>query len=312
MSSLNYIFGPVNSRRFGLSLGIDAVPAKTCNLNCIYCECGETETFSYTPSEYVNAQDIIDELKQVLNSNLVCDYITFSGAGEPLLNSQIGDIIDFIKENYPQYQIVVLTNAILLSNPEIAQRILKADIVAPSLDASSEDVFRLMTRPYAGIVFDEYINGLLEFRKIFSGKIFLEIFFVPEINDSFSEVTGLKELCVKLSPDKIHLNSLDRPGAVKNLPIMSMEKLSEISDLFLPLETEIIGNPDLVDAKVRITDLRASIISTVKRRPSTIEDICRVTGKSEGEVSEIVTDLMKANLIEAKEMERGVFFRIRG
>jgi wyosine [tRNA(Phe)-imidazoG37] synthetase (radical SAM superfamily) len=307
---MNYIFGPLNSRRFGLSLGIDAVPAKTCNLNCVYCECGETESFSFKPFEYIKAQYIIDELKQVLDSNIVCDYITFSGAGEPLLNSQIGGIIDFIKDNYPQRKIVILTNGILLSNPEIAQKILKADIIVPSLDASTQDVFSLMTRPGDEIIFDEYIKGLLEFRKIFPGEIFLEIFFVPGINDSYNEIMGLKELCIKISPDKIHLNSLDRPGAVKNLPIMSMEKLTEIAQLFLPLEAEIIGNPNLAITKVRIKDLRESIISIIKRRPSTIEDICRVTGKSEKEVNEIIKDLVKINSIEAKEMERGIFYKI--
>ena len=237
---MSYIFGPVNSRRFGLSLGIDMMPTKTCNLDCIYCESGETVNFFYEPSDYVKAVDIINELKQVLSLNPLVNHVTFAGTGEPLLNSQIGDVIDFIKDNYPQHKIVVLTNGILLSNPNVRQQILKADIVAPSLDASTYDIFCLMTRPNEKIVFDEYVKGLIEFRKIFKGEIFLEIFFVPGINDSHDEIMGLKKLCTEISPDKIHLNSQERPSAVKNLPIMSMERLTEIAQMFLPLETEII------------------------------------------------------------------------
>ena len=308
---MNYIFGPLNSRRFGLSLGIDVVPAKTCNLDCVYCECGKTASFFYEPSEYIKAIDIIAELKQVLACNLAADYITFSGAGEPLLNSQIGEIIDFIKDNYPQYKVLVLTNGILLSNPEIAQKVLKADIIAPSLDVAANDAFRLITKSNEKIVFDEYIKGLIEFRKIFKGKIYLEIFFVPGINDSYDEIMGLKKLCMDISPDKIHLNSQDRPSAVKNLPIISMEKLTEIVQMFLPLETEIIGNPNLVGAKATIKDLKESIISIIKRRPSTIEDICRVTDADEQKVSEIIDDLIKINIIEVNEMERGIFYNIK-
>lgn len=147
---MKYVFGPVNSRRLGISLGIDIVPYKTCPFNCIYCECGSTTDLTDEVKEYFPFEEIVSEINQTLDKGPAIDVVTFSGSGEPTLNSRLGDIINYIKTVYPQYQIAVITNSSLLNRYDIRRRILKADIIYPSLDAVSEDVFNKIMRPLAG------------------------------------------------------------------------------------------------------------------------------------------------------------------
>ena len=137
-----HLFGPVPSRRLGMSLGVDLVPHKVCTLNCVYCECGATTNLTTERKEYVSYNEIISELKDFFNNNSKPDYITFSGAGEPTLNIHIGKVIDFIKSNYPAIPVAVLTNGSLLNNNQVKQELLSADLILPSLDAATESALK--------------------------------------------------------------------------------------------------------------------------------------------------------------------------
>src|SRR4030067_1281242 len=114
---MKYLFGPFNSRRLGMARGVALVPYKTCPLNCVYCECGETTRLTAAVAEYVPTDDVIAELDGYLSGSPRLDAVTFSGSGEPTLHSGIGRIIDFLKNKYPRYPVAVLTNGVMLWNP---------------------------------------------------------------------------------------------------------------------------------------------------------------------------------------------------
>lgn len=206
----NHLFGPVPSRRLGISLGIDLVPHKVCSLNCVYCECGRTTKLTTEREEYVPADMILAELSRFLKENPAPEYITFSGAGEPTLNSEIGKIIDEIKSDYPAIPIAVLTNGTLFSNRQVRSELLKADLVLPSLDAASDEVFHQINRPSGNLSVSNCIEGLVNFRNEYSGKIYLEIFILPGYNNSPDELDRLKKAILQIKPDRVQLNTLDR------------------------------------------------------------------------------------------------------
>ena len=153
---MKYLFGPVNSRRLGISLGVDLVPHKTCSLNCVYCECGDTTTLTSAIAEYVPTGDVIAELDGYLSGSPRLDVVTFSGSGEPTLHAGIGKILRHLKERYPQYKVAVLTNGTLLHDPGVRKSIAMADIVVPSLDAVGPEAFARICRPAAGITLKKW------------------------------------------------------------------------------------------------------------------------------------------------------------
>jgi wyosine [tRNA(Phe)-imidazoG37] synthetase (radical SAM superfamily) len=142
------LFGPVPSRRLGISLGVDLVHHKTCSLNCVYCECGATTHLTTKRKEYVSVDQVKSELVDYLSRNKTIDFITFSGSGEPTLNDGIGDVIHFLKSDYPQYNVALLTNSTLFHQLAVRRQIKDADVVMASLDAASEAQFRQVNRPH--------------------------------------------------------------------------------------------------------------------------------------------------------------------
>jgi wyosine [tRNA(Phe)-imidazoG37] synthetase (radical SAM superfamily) len=172
----HYLFGPVPSRRLGISLGIDLVPMKTCSLNCIYCECGKTTNLTLERREYVPLAEVKAEFLHYLSNHPKPDYITFSGSGEPTLNSLIGEAIRFIRSHETEIPVAVLTNGTLLFDPQVREELKPASMVMPSLDAATDKVFIKINRPHPELTVDRMIDGLIQFRKEFQGLIWLEIF----------------------------------------------------------------------------------------------------------------------------------------
>jgi len=183
-----HLFGPVPSRRLGMSLGIDLIPKKVCSLNCVYCEVGKTTKLTTHRLEYVKYDNVIAELLQFMSNNPKIDYFTFSGSGEPTLNSRIGDVLNFIKKEYPKIKTAVLTNGSLLYDKNLRAELLDADVILPSLDAASQDVFEKIDRPNPELNIETYIQGLVDLRKEYSGQIWLEILLLRGYNDSKEEL----------------------------------------------------------------------------------------------------------------------------
>ena len=244
-TNYKYLFGPISSRRLGLSLGVDLVPFKTCTLDCVYCECGATTNLTLERKDFVKTSDVIDELTNYLNNNQPPEVITFSGAGEPTLAKNIEEIINYLKTTHPQIPVVVLTNGTLLNDPRVRKDLTLADIVIPSFDAATLGVFRRINKPHPKLNLEKIVQGLIDFRQEFTNKFWLEIFLLPSINMSDSELTSLKEIIEKIHPDKIQLNTLDRPGVDKELTKASFEQLEAIAELFKSIPADIVaGRPE--------------------------------------------------------------------
>lgn len=307
----NYIFGPVPSRRLGISLGIDLVPMKTCTLNCIYCECGKTSHLTLERKEYVSFEAVKKELTHYLAHHAQPDYITFSGSGEPTLHSKIGDVIRFLKNRVPDVPVAVLTNSTLFSQKQVRSDIKNAMVVIPSLDAVTEKIFNKINRPSPLLQVDQTIDGLIRFRKEYTGKIWLEIFIVPGMNDTITELTALKRVIGKIRPDQVHLNTLDRPGSIATLRAATREELERVLNVFQMENAVIVANPPEQKALLAYRkDTAAAILGTIARRPCTAKDLSEILGLQVKEVNTYLKSLEASKKIMGIKQKRGVFYQL--
>jgi wyosine [tRNA(Phe)-imidazoG37] synthetase (radical SAM superfamily) len=295
-----------------MSLGVDLVPRKVCSLDCVYCEVGKTTKLTLERKEYVLYDKVTTELLDYFKNNPDPDYITFSGSGEPTLNSRFGDILNFIKDLKPHIPVAVLTNGTLLYDPEVRRELSKADVVLPSLDAATERVFEKINRPADGLDIKKYIQGIVDFRKEFKGKIWLEIFFLPGYNLDDNELEELRKIIEKIGPDSVQLNTLDRPGTVENLKPAAKEELEKVVKKWGMNNVEIIASAVKRETeKAYRKDVEAVILETIARRPCTVDDIIRITGLHINEINKYLDVLEAENKIETRNQERGVFYQLK-
>lgn len=307
-----YIFGPVPSRRLGMSLGIDLVPKKVCSLDCVYCEVGKTTKLTLERKEYLKAGKIQEELTHYFNNNPDPDFLTFSGSGEPTLNISIGDILQFVKQIRPHIPVAVLTNGTLLFDQTVRNALKEADVVLPSLDAATEDAFRKINRPPDSLKIDSYIQGLIDFRKEYKGKIWLEIFILPGYNDSVHELNELKNAVLKIAPDAVQLNTLDRPGTVPGLRGASRSEMQKIADEWKLDNVGIIAAaPEREKLQSFRKDVETAILETIVRRPCTLDDLSKILGLHISEINKYLDVLDGEGRIEAVSQERGVFYQVK-
>ncbi|MGQ1889502.1 radical SAM protein [Thermophagus sp. OGC60D27] len=305
-----YIFGPVPSRRLGMSLGIDLVPRKVCSLNCVYCEVGETTKLTTDRKEYVLCHKVIEELTSYLENNPAPDFITFSGYGEPTLNLKIGEVLQFIKENYPDIKIAVLTNGTLFYDRHIRQELMNADVVLPSLDAATDQAFQKINRPDIHLSVDKQVEGLIDFRNKFKGEIWLEIFILPGYNDHEKEIDSLKVLVKKINPDRLQLNTLDRPGAIEGIRPATREELEKIGLKLDYPNVEIIASAlSRKTTKVYRDDTESTIMETIARRPCTVYDLRSILGLHVNEINKYLGVLEESGKITSEMGERGIFYK---
>jgi len=239
---MKYIFGPLRSRRLGNSLGINLTPYKTCTFDCVYCQLGRTTVKTEERKEYIPQEEIINELKLWLSNNAEeaksLDFITLSGSGEPTLNLKLSQLIAQIK-SLTSVPVAIITNASLLRMPALRRECLSADAILPSLDAVVQGAFTKINRPQEGMNVEDVIKGLIELRREFKGKIWLEVMLVRGINDDLRYIKKLKEAADKINPDKIHLNSPVRTTAEPDISPVDQKKLKKIKEI-LGEKAEII------------------------------------------------------------------------
>ncbi|HKL12405.1 MAG TPA: radical SAM protein [Halanaerobiales bacterium] len=305
---MEYLYGPVPSRRLGLSLGIDLIPYKICSFNCIYCECGATTKLTNNREEFKPVDKIIEELDEYLKEDPELDYITFSGSGEPTLYLHIGEIIDFLRENYPQYDTALLTNSSLLSHKKVRNEIKNLDLIVPSLDSVIEENFQQINQPHKDIKLADIIDGLIKLREEFSGKMFLEVFIVPGINDTKEEYEKFKNILKKINPDRVQLNTLDRPGTEDWVEPASEEDLKKAVDI-IGKNAEIIGKYSPSEKKKGISHaVKKRIIETISVRPCTVKDLSDILDLHVNEVNKYLREIDKENKLKMKEQTRGRFY----
>jgi wyosine [tRNA(Phe)-imidazoG37] synthetase (radical SAM superfamily) len=306
-----HLFGPVASRRLGISLGVDVMPAKTCNLNCIYCECGATTVLSQLRKEWVSSAEIVAELSDFLNKSPKLDYVTITGSGEPTLNTGLGTIVRFLKKGFPQYATALLTNGTLFTLKEVRNAACEFDVVLPSLDAITNDVFFKLNRPHRDLDNNKIIQGLKQFGKEYKGAIWLELFIVPGLNDTEKELALLKETLIALSPGRVQLNTLDRPGACNGVAPASGKRLAEIARFLRPLAVEIISRKYAPPSATKEeTEFESVIVATLRRRPSTVEDLAVAAGSSINDIAAVLSRLEKANVVASEIVRKRIFFKV--
>ena len=303
---MKYLFGPVPSRRLGLSLGVDLIPPKTCPFDCIYCEVGPTTVKTIVRREYIPAAAILAELEDYFGGDgPIPDYVTLAGSGEPTLNRGLGRIIARLKE-ITTAPVAVLTNGALLNDPEVRRELRQADVILPSLDAVSPELFQTINRPVAGLTAADLIAGLKALRTEYAGQIWLEVLLLRRLNDSPEELAKLKETLELIRPDKIHLNTAVRPVVEEYALPLSTEELTEVA-AFLGERAEVIASfGSSQHPKFELSD--ADFLATLARRPQTAGDLAQVLGLPVVVVVKRLDHLIRQGRVTRSKHQDKVFY----
>ncbi len=305
---MTYLFGPVLSRRLGLSLGVDLLPPqKVCSMDCVYCECGKTprESLTLERREWVPTDGVKKELEELLTrEDFSVDFVTFSGNGEPTLHSKFGEIARFVKELRPDVKLALLTNSSTLHMEEVLKELEPFDLVSPSLDAVSEGVFKKVNHPARGLTVGLILKGLERLKETFKGEIWLETLFVRGINDTPEEVEKIGEWVHHLKPDRWQLNTVVRPPAY-NVKGLSEEELLKIAQRVGYPNTDIVcynylSLPEM-DGRKKLEELEGRLLELVRRRPSPFGELVRALGVEDETLEELVDKLVREGKVRVVE-----------
>ncbi len=238
-----YTYGPVPSRRLGRSLGVSVIPPKTCTFSCVYCQLGRTDHLRIKRKSFFDKEAVLAEIKEQASATAV-DYITFAGDGEPTLSSDLGWLIRESRKlsNVP---VAVITNGSLLGREDVRGDLAEADVVLPSLDAGSERVFKAINRPHGTITFDAMVRGIIDFRREYTGQIWLEVMLVAGLNDNDEALGDISRMTEQMKPDRIYLTTPIRPPTeswVKPPPPRVIVKAQEIFGRAVAVDKNETGN----------------------------------------------------------------------
>lgn len=306
-SPVGYTYGPVPSRRLGLSLGVDIVPSKICTLDCVYCQLGHTTEKTVARRDFVDIRAVIAELEAKLAEGVRADYITIGGSGEPTLNSRLGELVDGVRR-LTDIPIAIITNGTLLYRPDVRAECAKADLVVPSLDAADTAVFRAVNRPAPGISIEKVVSGLESFRNEFAGQIWLEVFLIEGFNTTPEQIEKLRNHIQRIRPDKVQLNSAVRPAAERGIEPIARETLEAIARQ-IGENCEVIGAAPAGATDRHTQRTCAEVLSMLKRRPCSVEDICTGLGVNRLAVGKYISQLLEAGAIVSEDRGDIVYYR---
>jgi wyosine [tRNA(Phe)-imidazoG37] synthetase (radical SAM superfamily) len=304
---VSYVFGPVPSRRLGRSLGVDLVPFKTCTYDCIYCQLGRTPLKTIERREWVPLEDVLKELRSRLSSQP--DYITLTGSGEPTLSLRLSELIDSIKA-MTDIPVAVLTNGSLLWREDVRRDLRNADVVIPSLDAGDATLFRAVNRPHEQISFDKMLDGLVDFRQESDGQYWLEIFLLDGYTAMEGEVAKLASCLDRIRPDRIQLNTVTRPPAEGFAVGVSHERMVDFAGLLRP-PAEVISDSCNGRGHDEFSSSREDILSLLRRRPCSIEDIAEGLGMHRNEILKHLEGLTSLEVLDCASVNGRLFYRQR-
>ncbi len=289
-SHYKYLFGPVPSRRFGRSLGIDLTPFKTCSFDCIFCQLGPTTNTSCQRREYVPVDQVIDEVQDWLETDGAADYITLAGSGEPTLNSGFGRLIDFVR-SATTIPVALLTNGSLLSDPQVRAQCARANVVKVSLSAWDQSSMETINRPHPQIRFDQLVEGQRLLRKEFSGQLWMELFLMDNVNAETTQVARIATLARSIAPDIVQLNTVVRPPCEDYATAVSEDRMLALAELFQPAAEVIAEFTGTASGRTQANE--ADILEMVQRRPCTLEEICQVFSMHRNEASKYLGKLTR-------------------
>jgi wyosine [tRNA(Phe)-imidazoG37] synthetase (radical SAM superfamily) len=295
---MNCLFGPVLSRRLGLSMGVDLLKRKTCNLDCVYCELGKTSVLTRSRNRFVPPEKVLREIKS--RSDESFDHLTFAGSGEPTLSSDLGEIIRAAKK-LVDAPIAVITNSTLLSSPAVRQEVAAADIVLPTLDAATQGTFRSISRSGEWLKIEEIIEGLKQFRKEFCGEIWLEVMLVRAVNDHEADL--ISRTARSIDPDRIQLNTVVRPPAEPVCPL-NEEEMQKMLEIFPGAELIPDWDWNVPESK------KAMLIAHLSEKPCTLEEICVQMKLDCSDAIKYCKILERENLISRKLENGKLYFYI--
>lgn len=267
--SNSIIFGPVPSRRFGISLGIDLSPSKKqCNFDCLYCELEPAKTI-YEMDTYPNIQDIIFEVKNSLKKHPKIDVITITCNGEPTLYPQLNILVDELNKIKGTIKTLILSNGSTIYKKNIFEILLKIDTVKLSLDCISGKCFKKLDRQNNSVEVEKIVPSMIEFSKITKNNFVIEILFVKDLNDTDEELELLYKAIKSINPNRVDIGTIDRPPAYKVKPV-DFDFLQKVANKFFDININIVykNRPKQIEKYSK-----EDIISTLKRRPLTYEDI---------------------------------------
>ena len=261
---MKYVFGPVPSGRLGRSLGIDPVPLKTCNFSCVYCQLGRTRKPVCQRQELIDADMIAREIREAVDRHgpSDVDWVTFVGSGETTLHSKLGILIETARSS-TDLPIAVISNGSLFHRPDVREELLLANAVLPSLDAGTDLLYRRINRPHRLFPFTQHVEGLIEFRQVFDGKLWLEVMLIDGVNDTTSALTALAAAIERIEPDEVHLTLPTRPPAEPWVQPPDREGL-ERTLLILGSVAKVVQPPDataMPDAEGDIIDAVHTIVA---------------------------------------------------
>jgi wyosine [tRNA(Phe)-imidazoG37] synthetase (radical SAM superfamily) len=306
----NIVFGPINSRRFGYSLGVDLSPnIKQCNFDCLYCELGEKSKRNQVlkQNNSIPTTLIIEDIKRGLEKFKEVDVLTFTANGEPTLYEDLGKLIREVKVLLKDYKVktLILSNSGNISEPKIRETLLEFDKVKLSLDCANAECLQKLDRPAKGITIEYIKSGIQKFSEEFKGELYLETLFVEGINDNIDEVKELNSFFAKLkSLKRIDLGTIERPPTYKVKPISYM-KIFELSQIFYKyLPIMIVRHQDKNDKKISVT--KSDILEIISRRPLTHYDIVSLF---DSESVENFQTLLVEGLLKSEKVGNTEFYK---
>jgi wyosine [tRNA(Phe)-imidazoG37] synthetase (radical SAM superfamily) len=263
MGIYKYIYGPVPSRRMGISLGISPIPKKYCNYSCVYCQLGRTKNLTNKRNEFFDLKEILKEFQDISKKDIYYDVVTIVGEGEPTLYSELGRLIKKIK-TMTDKPVAVITNGALMYDEKTRKDLMKADIVLPSIDACNENMFTRINRPSRSINYNNMLEGLIEFSNRYKGQLWIEIMLVKGYNDSVDNLIEFKKILTRINYDKLYINTPVRPPAESYVKKVGSEKMELAVEMLEGISIDQLVSDGFYS---EIEDDVDAVMSIIKRHP---------------------------------------------
>ncbi len=298
------VFGPINSRRFGMSLGIDLSPKqKSCNFDCVYCELSGAKTVNAI-QDPPSVEEILVALKDALRTHQNIDVITLTANGEPTLYPYLQELINEINKLKGSSKTLILSNGSGVRDPKICEALSGLDIVKFSLDSAVQSTFKKIDRNKSGIEVNELIKAMAKFRKEFKGELVLEILVVAGFNDKKSEFEALNVAINEIAPHRVDIGTVDRPPAY-NVNGVDAKKLEELAEQISGVPVNIVKTHK-IEQKYNFSE--DEILEMLKRRPQTIANVEENFSEHS---KQILNKLLQQDMVYLADVAGVKFYKLR-